>query len=59
MQEWAAFFAAGAGKRAAAEAGLRRSVSERDADDLVRDAATFLAVVEGALAAPAGRSSRA
>ena len=49
MQEWAAFFAAGAGKRAAAEAGLRRAVSERDADDLLRDAHTFLSVVESAL----------
>jgi len=49
MQEWAAFFAAGASKRAAAEAGLRRSVSERDADDLLRDATAFLIVVEDAL----------
>ncbi|RZS82935.1 hypothetical protein EV189_3333 [Motilibacter rhizosphaerae] len=52
MQEWAAFFAAGAAKRAAAEAGLRRSVSERDADDLLRDGAAFLAVVEDALGVP-------
>ncbi|RKS74097.1 hypothetical protein CLV35_2597 [Motilibacter peucedani] len=49
LQEWAAFFAAGAAKRAAAEAGLRRSVSERDADDLVRDSRTFLQVVERSL----------
>ncbi|WP_227486654.1 SAV_6107 family HEPN domain-containing protein [Nocardioides malaquae] len=47
--EWATFFAAGAGKRAAAEAGLSRSVSEREADDLVRDADRFLAVVESSL----------
>lgn len=47
--EWATFFAAGAGKRAAAEAGLSRVVSERDADDLVRDADRFLAVVESSL----------
>jgi hypothetical protein len=46
MAEWAAFFAAGASKRAAAEAGLTRAVSARDADDLVRDAHTFLALVE-------------
>ena len=45
LAEWAAFFAAGAGKRAAAESGLRGVVSEREADDLVRDAETFLAVV--------------
>lgn len=47
--EWATFFAAGAGKRAAAEAGLSRAVSEREADDLVRDADRFLAVVESSL----------
>jgi hypothetical protein len=48
MGEWAAFFAAGAGKRAAAEAGLS-AVSAREADDLLRDAETFLALVETAL----------
>ncbi|NHC12315.1 SAV_6107 family HEPN domain-containing protein [Motilibacter deserti] len=53
MQEWATFFAAGASKRAAAEAGLRRAVSERDADDLLRDAEAFLGVVESALGIPA------
>lgn len=47
--EWATFFAAGAGKRAAAEAGSTRAVSEREADDLVRDADRFVAVVEHAL----------
>jgi SAV_6107-like HEPN len=41
LGEWAAFFAAGARKRAAAEAGLD-IVSPREADDLVRDADTFL-----------------
>src|SRR4051794_4110417 len=46
LAEWAGFFAAGAGKRAAAEAGSRRAVTEREADDLVRDADRFLAVVE-------------
>jgi hypothetical protein len=45
LAEWAAFFAAGAGKRAAAEAGLRGVVSEREADDLLRDVETFLALV--------------
>jgi hypothetical protein len=49
MAEWAGFFAAGAGKRAAAEAGSRRAVTEREADDLVRDADRFLAVVEQSL----------
>lgn len=47
--EWAAFFAAGAQKRAAAEAGSRRAVTERETDDLVRDADRFLALVESSL----------
>ena len=46
LGEWATFFAAGAGKRAAAEAGLSRAVTEREADDLVRDVRGFLDVVE-------------
>ena len=37
LSEWAAFFAAGAGKRAAAEAGLPRAASAREADDLLRE----------------------
>ncbi|WP_323791828.1 SAV_6107 family HEPN domain-containing protein [Nocardioides sp.] len=49
LGEWASFFAAGASKRAAAEAGSTRAVSERDADDLVRDADRFLGVIESAL----------
>ncbi len=49
LEEWAAFFAAGAAKRAAAEAGSSRAVTEREADDLVRDADRFLAVVEQSL----------
>jgi len=49
LSEWAAFFAAGAGKRAAAEAGSRRAVTAREADDLVRDADRFLGVIEAAL----------
>uniref|UniRef100_UPI0036F280F0 SAV_6107 family HEPN domain-containing protein n=1 Tax=Fodinicola feengrottensis TaxID=435914 RepID=UPI0036F280F0 len=39
------FRAAGAAKRAAAEAGIQRVVSTREADDLLRDAERFLAVV--------------
>jgi hypothetical protein len=49
LSEWAAFFAAGAAKRAAAEAGLPRAVSLREADDLLRDAETFLSLAENAL----------
>ena len=53
LAEWAPFFAAGAGKRAAAEAGLPRAVSGREADDLLRDAETFLSLAEEALGGPA------
>ena len=49
MAEWADFFAAGATTRAAAEAGIP-CVSHRAADDLVRDAETFLARVCDVLA---------
>jgi hypothetical protein len=49
LAEWATFFAAGAAKRAAAEAGSTRAVTEREADDLVRDADRFLTLVEQAL----------
>jgi len=52
LGEWAAFFAAGAGKRAAAEAGLPGAVTVREADDLLRDAASFLALVEATLGIP-------
>lgn len=53
LSEWAAFFAAGASKRAAAEAGLPRAVSGREADELLRDAVTFVSLAENALGAPA------
>lgn len=49
LAEWAAFFAAGAGKRAAAEAGISRSVSVSEADGLLRDAGTFLSLAESVL----------
>ena len=52
LAEWAAFFAAGAGKRAAAEAGLPSAVTPREADDLVRDVEAFLAMVESSLGLP-------
>ena len=48
MQEWAVFFAANATKRAAADAGLP-VVSQREADDLVRDAESFLVQVAAAI----------
>jgi hypothetical protein len=49
LAEWAAFFAASAAKRAAAEAGLPRAASAREADDLLSDASTFVMVAEQAL----------
>jgi hypothetical protein len=49
LGEWATFFAAGAGKRSAAEAGLRSAVSLREADDLIRAVDGFLAIVEAML----------
>lgn len=53
LSEWADFFAAGAAKRAAAEAGVRSAATERDADDLIRDVETFVAVVMTTLGLPA------
>jgi len=46
LSEWATFFATGASKRSAAEAGIPRVVSAREADDLLRAAEQFIAVVE-------------
>jgi hypothetical protein len=54
LGEWAAFFAAGASKRAAAESGFAQTVSSREADDLLRDTQTFLGLVEARLAAIPG-----
>jgi hypothetical protein len=45
LGEWAAYFAAGAATRARAEAGVPSAVTAREADDLIRDASTFLEVV--------------
>ena len=49
FSEWASYFALGASKRAAAEAGIPRVVSAREADDLLRAAEQFVSVVETAL----------
>ena len=51
LGEWSEFFAAGARKRAAAEAGLD-CVTHREADDLVRAADTFLVRVCEVLGVP-------
>ncbi|MCW0213248.1 MAG: SAV_6107 family HEPN domain-containing protein, partial [Pseudonocardia sp.] len=45
LGEWAAFFAACSDTRAAAEAGIERLVSRRDADDLLRQAEQFVGIV--------------
>jgi hypothetical protein len=47
--EWAAYFATGASKRAAAEAGIPRAVTAGEADDLVRAADEFVNLVAGTL----------
>lgn len=44
LQEWANFFAASASKRAAIDAGFN-VVTQREADDLLRDTETFLGQV--------------
>ncbi len=49
LGEWAAYFAASASKRAAAEAGIPHVVTAREADDLVQAAASFIAIVERAV----------
>jgi hypothetical protein len=49
LGEWSTFFAATAAKRAAAEAGIPHVVTAREADDLLRAAEQFIAVVEVAL----------
>ncbi|MFF4752806.1 SAV_6107 family HEPN domain-containing protein [Streptomyces sp. NPDC002514] len=46
LTEWSALFASGAARRARAEAGIRDAASRRDADDLIRDVAMFVRIVE-------------
>jgi hypothetical protein len=45
LAEWAAYFASCSDTRAAAEAGIARLVGQRDADDLLRQAEQFVALV--------------
>ncbi|OJF09949.1 SAV_6107 family HEPN domain-containing protein [Couchioplanes caeruleus] len=49
FSDWANYFALGAAKRAAAEAGIPRVVTTREADDLLRAAETFVSLVQSAL----------
>ncbi|WP_435600925.1 SAV_6107 family HEPN domain-containing protein [Streptomyces sp. C10-9-1] len=62
LAEWSMLFAAGAERRARAEAGIPGAATARDADDLLRDAAMFLRVVERLLslrsAVPRSRADR-
>ncbi|MGC0332540.1 hypothetical protein RKD23_005530 [Streptomyces sp. SAI-170] len=46
LTEWSALFASGAARRARAEAGIQGAASRRDADDLIRDVAMFVRIVE-------------
>ncbi|MEI7029754.1 SAV_6107 family HEPN domain-containing protein [Streptomyces pratensis] len=50
LTEWSGLFASGAARRARAEAGVPGAADSRDADDLLRDAAVFLRLVERLLA---------
>jgi hypothetical protein len=46
LAEWAAFFAATSATRAAAQAGVHHLVTDREADDMVRQAAQFLILAQ-------------
>jgi hypothetical protein len=46
LAEWSALFASGATRRARAEAGIQGAAGRRDADDLIRDVAMFIRIVE-------------
>jgi hypothetical protein len=52
--DWATYFSAGAGRRAAVEAGAVRAVTARDADDLLRAAEEFAGLVEAVVLGHAG-----
>ena len=60
LAEWAVYYAAGAPKRAAAEAGIGSAATAREADDLIRNTALFLRMVQRLLALdPAARPAPA
>jgi hypothetical protein len=48
LAEWSAYFATTSATRSAAEAGVRRLVTTRDADNLVRQAGEFLTLAQHA-----------
>jgi SAV_6107-like HEPN len=49
MREWAAFFASCSATRASVQAGITRAVTDRSADDLVRQSSQFLDLVTRAI----------
>ncbi|HEV2782969.1 MAG TPA: SAV_6107 family HEPN domain-containing protein [Actinophytocola sp.] len=49
FREWAAFFAASSATRASVQAGITRVVSQRTADDLVRQVGQFVDLVRRAI----------
>ncbi len=53
LAPWSAYFAAGSAKRRAAEAGITRLISRRDADELIREVMHFLDLVDRTLPAAA------
>lgn len=57
--DWAAYFAAGQGRRAAADAGVREAVTAAEAADLVDATTTFLRLVEAAVTEATLRGGRA
>jgi len=49
MREWAAFFASCSATRASVQAGITRAVTDRSADDLVRQSGQFVDLVKRAI----------
>ncbi|MGV9775101.1 SAV_6107 family HEPN domain-containing protein [Streptosporangium sp. NPDC003464] len=52
LADWAPYFEISATKRAAAEAGMTRMVSARDAEELISEAERFVTAVESLLGVP-------
>jgi hypothetical protein len=57
--DWAAYFAAGQGRRAAADAGVRSAVTPAEAADLIEATTTFLRLVESGVVEATLRGGRA
>ncbi|NUR62802.1 MAG: hypothetical protein HOV87_29725, partial [Catenulispora sp.] len=52
LADWAAYFASGATRRAAAQAGLPNAVTDAEAAELAREAEVYLGVVAQLLGVP-------